>query len=65
MIGEQIIDLEIALMRCEKTIEELNEVVIKQGKMIDVLIKQQKALFESLEQTGIKPSAEEVPPPHY
>lgn len=62
---ERLIDIESAIALLQKTVEELNDVVISQGKEIDRLHKDQKVLLESLKSDNIKPLSEETPPPHY
>ena len=58
---ERLIEIESAIAIQEKTIDELNQVVIEQGRQIDRLIKQNLYLAELLK----KPQSEETPPPHY
>ncbi|MDR1694048.1 MAG: SlyX family protein [Lactobacillaceae bacterium] len=62
---ERLINIEVSLANCEKTIEELNSVVIEQGKIINSLINQYKKIVDSLSSEGVKPLGEETPPPHY
>lgn len=62
---ERLIDIESALALLQKTVDELNDVVIAQGKQINRLQKDQKILIESLKSDNIKPLSEETPPPHY
>lgn len=58
-------EIEMALTQTEKYIDELNAVVIEQGKKIDYLLKQNKYLLSRLEDEVVKPLSEETPPPHY
>lgn len=58
-------EIETALAQTEKYIDELNAVVIEQGKKIDYLLKQNKYLLSRLEDEVVKPLSEETPPPHY
>ncbi len=58
-------EIEMALAQTEKYIDELNAVVIEQGKKIDYLLKQNKYLLSRLEDEVVKPLSEETPPPHY
>lgn len=58
-------EIEMALAQTEKYIDELNAVVIEQGKKIDYLLKQNKYLLSRLEDEVVKPLFEETPPPHY
>jgi len=66
-INNRLIDIEIVLSNLERTVEELNEVIIKQGKDIAFLQKQNHFLVEALRnaQTTVKSQEEETPPPHY
>lgn len=62
---ERLVNIEMSLANCEKEIEDLNYVVIEQGKIIDALISQFKKLIDTLSQDELKSLSEEVPPPHY
>lgn len=64
-IEQRLIDIEIAIANQEKVIDELNQVIITQGKQIDNLLRQNKYLLSVLENDLVKPSSEELPPPHY
>ena len=64
-IEERLINIEITLTNQERIIEDLNQVIITQGKMLDVLQKQNQLLLERLENGDVKPLSEETPPPHY
>ena len=64
-IEQRLIDIEIAIANQEKIIDELNQVIITQGKQIDNLLRQNKYLLSILENDLVKPSSEELPPPHY
>lgn len=61
----RLIEIEIALANQEKILDDLNEVIITQGKIIDGLVKQTKFIKDSLPQDVVKPLEEETPPPHY
>ena len=61
----RLIDIEMALTENERQIEDLNQVIISQGKQIDRLVKQVQYLFSQLNQDTVKPQNEETPPPHY
>ena len=65
ILEQRFIDIEINLANQEKMLEELNSVVIEQGKLIDILRKQNKILFEALKEDTVKPLSEETRPPHY
>lgn len=62
---ERLIEIESAIAIQEKTIDELNQVVIEQGRQIDRLIKQNLYLAELLKNETVKPQSEETPQPHY
>ena len=64
---QRFIDIEMALSNLERTVEDLNDVIIKQGKDIAFLQKQNRYLTEALRntQSAVKPEEEETPPPHY
>ena len=57
----RLMAVEMALAHHEQLIEEL----IRQGKVIDRLILENKMLAEALKESNIKPQSEETPPPHY
>ena len=61
----RLTDIETALAYQQKMLDELNEVVIKQGKVIDALIKEYKYVFNLIKDEGVKSLSEETPPPHY
>ena len=63
----RLIDIEMALSQLERVVEDLNDVIIKQGKDIAFLQKQNHFLIEALRNTAntVKPLEEETPPPHY
>ena len=60
----RLINIEMALDNQAKSLDDLSDVVIKQGKMIDMLIKQNELLKNLLNQDIVKPLSEETPPPH-
>lgn len=64
-VEQRLIEIEMALSQYEKYVDDLNSVVIEQGKKIDYLIKQNKYLLSKLEEDVVKPLSEETPPPHY
>lgn len=49
----------------QKALDDLSEVVVKQGKIIDTLLAQNSLLKSMLSQDIVKPLSEETPPPHY
>lgn len=64
---ERFMDIEMALSNLERVVEDLNEVIIRQGKDIAFLQKQNHYLTEAMRntQSAVKPEEEETPPPHY
>ena len=62
---ERFIAIETALTNLERVVDELNAVIIEQGKKIDVLNKQNQFLLNVLNEDVVKPLSEETPPPHY
>lgn len=64
-IEQRLIDIETAIANQDKIIDDLNQVVIMQGKQIDHLLRQNQYLLTVLENDTVKPQGEEVPPPHY
>ncbi len=64
---QRFIDIEMALSNLERVVEDLNEVIISQGKDIAFLQKQNHYLTEAVRntQSTVKPEEEETPPPHY
>ena len=65
ILEQRLIDIEINLANQEKILDELNSVVIAQGKIIDRLSAHNKILLEALKEDTVKPLSEETPPPHY
>lgn len=61
----RIINIEMILANMQKTIDELNEVVVQQSQQIDHLQKINAYILDSINQEVVKPLQEEVPPPHY
>lgn len=64
-LENRLIDIEIVISNQQKIIDELNSVVIEQGKQIHRLTKQNILLAKILENETVKPLSEETPPPHY
>lgn len=60
-LTSRVVELELRYMMLERTVSDLNEVVIEQGKMIDRLKAELTALIER------QPHQEAAgePPPHY
>ena len=64
-LEERLIEIETALANLEKTVDELNEVIVRQDKEIETLKKSHKYIAELVEAEVVKPLSEETPPPHY
>ena len=64
-LQSRLTDIEMALDNQQKAVDDLSEMVIKQGKLIDYLLKQNEALRSAVDQDVVKPQSEETPPPHY
>lgn len=64
-IADRLIDLEVYVTSQDKMLEELNAEVLRQGKLIDVLVRDIKRLRTTQQESSIKPLSEETPPPHY
>lgn len=67
-VETRLTDLEIHVMHQEHTIQELNEVVMEQQRMLDSLRLEVQTLKEQMQ--ALDPSlnrllSEEEPPPHY
>ena len=62
---ERFINIEMALANVEKMLDDLNQVIIGQGKMIEKLSLQNQYLMNLAENDAVKPQIEETPPPHY
>lgn len=60
-------DMEVRMAYLEATVEQLNQVVIKQQDQVDALTEALKRQKSQLEQGGdlVRSLAEETPPPHY
>ncbi len=62
---QRLIAIETALAEQERMLEDLNQVIIEQGRTIDRLLKQQRYLLDVVQADAVKPQSEETPPPHY
>ncbi len=63
-----IIDLETRLTYQEAALQELNDVIVRQQKMLDNLDAQLEVLRQQLRaqaQFDVLPASQEPPPPHY
>ena len=64
-IDDRLTELEICITNQDRMLEELNEEILRQAKIIDVLVQQNKLLIEAVKENQLKPLSEETPPPHY
>ena len=62
---DRLTEIERHLADIEKQLDDLNSVVIQQGKQIDKLEKECHSLRDSMDVSLVKPLSEETPPPHY
>lgn len=62
---ERFMTIEMTLANHEKMLDELNQVIIEQGRQIERLSKQNQYLLNLVEAEMVKPQSEETPPPHY
>ena len=61
----RLTDIAITLAHQQKALDELSEMVIRQGRILDYLQKQTAMLLAATEQDVVKPLSEETLPPHY
>lgn len=67
-MDERLVDLEARLAFQERTLQELNDVVVRQQRDIDRLTKELETLrtqMRSVMPSLVAPQSEETPPPHY
>ena len=64
-LEQRLINIETALACQEKMLDEINQVVIEQAKMIDRLKLENQYLLDNFQREVVKPLSEETPPPHY
>ena len=64
-INQRLIAIEMTLDNQQKALDDLSEMVVKQGKIIDNLMAQNTMLKNMLSQDIVKPQSEDTPPPHY
>lgn len=62
---ERLTDIERHIADLEAQVDDLNTVVIRQGKLIDRLERDYRSLRDSIDVSVVKPQSEETPPPHY
>ena len=64
-IRSRLMELEMASDNHQRRLDDLNDAIIRQEKIIEHLQQQNKMLKEALSQELVKPLSEETPPPHY
>lgn len=64
-VESRLIEIETALAQQERIVDDLNQEIIRQGKLIDRLQKQCEYLKNNLETETVRPLSEETTPPHY
>ncbi|MBO7258010.1 MAG: SlyX family protein [Alphaproteobacteria bacterium] len=64
-IEDRLMDLEIYLANHEKMLDELNDEILRQSKLIDTLLRQNQILMNAMKESVVKPQSEETKPPHY
>lgn len=62
---ERLVELEVKVAYQEKTLAELNQVVLEQQQQIERLEKRLAMLKQQLTAEGEAPGAPDEPPPHY
>lgn len=64
-INLRLMELEMASDMHQRMLDDLNDAIIRQEKIIERLQKQNEMLKEALSRDVVKPLSEETPPPHY
>ena len=67
-MNERLTELEVRVAFQDQTIQDLNEVVTRQQREIDRLVKELetvKSLLAALAPSMVIPQEDEKPPPHY
>ena len=64
-LDKRLVELEISVTYMQKSLAALSDVVVKQGKMIELLERKNALLQSALDADLVKPLSEETPPPHY
>ena len=67
VMDKRIEDIEVRMAYLEQTVDELNQVVIKQQDRIDLLVAELMRTKQQVESGAefVRPQSEETPPPHY
>jgi len=66
-MDKRLEDVEVRMAYLEETVEQLNQVVIRQQGQIDLLTEEIRRQKQQLENGAelVRPLSEETPPPHY
>lgn len=64
-VRARLIELEMISDQHQRMLDDLNDAVIRQEKLIAQLQKQNEFLKDALSRDVVKPLSEETPPPHY
>ena len=64
-INLRLMELEMASDMHQRMLDDLNDAIIRQEKIIERLQKQNEMLKEALSRDIVKPLSEKTPPPHY
>ena len=62
---DQVVDLQMRLMEQEKQMLEMNQELVRLNKLLAQLLRDYKALKETVDLSPVKPQSEETRPPHY
>ncbi len=61
----RVIDLEMIIANQDRTLDDLNTEIIRQGRIIEMLTTHVTQIQNRLTESAIRAQAEETPPPHY
>lgn len=64
-LNERLVEVESRIVHQERTIEQLNEVILEQAKQLQRLHQQITSLTEQLQKAAPSSEDPEPPPPHY
>lgn len=64
-LEQRIVTLEESAMELTRITEDLSAELVRQGRLLDYLVQQNRLLREALGPGLVKPLSEETPPPHY
>ncbi len=64
-ITDRLTDLEVYIANQERTLDDLNQEVLRLSRRVAELERQTDRLKSALSESLVKPLSEETPPPHY